>query len=97
MGPNPYESGSVASDRLREHDPGWLAPIVSLLLCAVPAGVAAYAWCTHWYWQRSGGYAQNSFPMNGLATAATFVAVACVAITGCYWGIPILMNRKRLG
>ena len=73
----------------------WLAVTVSFLACAGPAGVAAYAWVTHWHWQRTGAYARNSFPMHKFASDATWVTIACVTTTTCCWGVWALMNRKR--
>ena len=97
MKPNPYESTSQGRVAAKRNGILYrLALSVSFLFCAIPTGVAAYAWVTHWHWQRTGAYARNSFPMNKFASDATWVAIASVAITGCCWGAWAIMNRKRV-
>ena len=94
--PNPYESTSTDSVGLKPNSIlYWLALAASFLFCAVPAGVAVYAWVTHWHWQHTGAYARNSFPMNKLASDATSVAIGCVAVTVCVWVAWTITIRKR--
>ena len=96
MKPNPYESTSSESvGPKRNGTMYWLALAVSFFVCAIPAGIAANAWLTHWHWQQTGAYSRNSFPMNDLASDATWVTIGCVAATLCGWAVWAIRTRLR--
>ena len=96
MKPNPYESSNSETVRSRRNGVMfWYTLVISFLFCAIPTGVAVYAWMTHWEWQRTGAYAGNSFPMNKFASDATWVAGVCFVITVCSWGVWAVFSRKH--
>lgn len=93
---NPYESPNQEIVRPRRNGIlFWLALVFSFLFCAIPTGVAVYAWFTHWDWQRTGAYANNSFPMNKFASDATWVAGVFFGITICSWVVWGALRRKH--
>lgn len=96
MKPNPYQS--TASDLVRSKGSRfvrWIAIGLSLILCACPACVAAYAWTMHLKWKASGAYTTNSFPMHKFAMDTSCLTIACVTITAGCWVLWTIANRDR--
>lgn len=57
----------------------FVKPIAVALSIAIALGLTSItvsAWITHFEWQRSGAYAQNSFPMGWFAEKMTWISVS---------------------
>jgi ABC-type lipoprotein release transport system permease subunit len=65
---------------------------VSGVVCAVPGGVAASAWITHWNAGRTGYYQRNSFPIGAFAQDMTCVTCGTVTVVALAWWIAL---RRR--
>jgi len=59
--------------------------MISGVICAAPATLAGYAWCSHFYMHYTGGYATNSFSWYMLAIDLTWITAACLSFVAIGW------------
>ena len=112
---NPFESptSSALTESSVPPDSGkssrGIANLVCLVLCAIPAAVAVFAWSVLFYgfltgdmlpapkiWPIGDSYNRgNTIPMMSFALQATLITGYCITFVGLGWGVCDYVVRRR--
>jgi hypothetical protein len=59
--------------------------VATLFICGGLALLTAYAWFTHFEWERTGAYLRNSFPMGEVAKDLSLWTGASLIVAALVW------------